>query len=141
MSWLEKSRQLISKRDKEGRSNYFCSKLFLVNITFTVQYFEQFTNNEFLDWHYERLCFTSFQDVPILCPLNYPSNLRFSDVFREYKRGTLGRNRLSFLSHFSPVLLFYNPCKYQKTLGFLVLSGGLKWKHWEEMAQIISYLC
>ena len=65
MTRLEKNRQLISKRDKE-RSNYFCCELFLANIPFMVQYFEQFTNNGFLDSCYERPCFTLFHDVPIL---------------------------------------------------------------------------
>ena len=66
MTRLEKN-QLISKRNK-GRSNYFCSKLFLANIPLMVQYFEQFTNNRFLDQYCERL-FHAFHDVPILYPL------------------------------------------------------------------------
>ena len=65
---------------------------------------------------------------------NYPSNLWFCDVFREYKKGTLGRNKSSFLTHFSPVFLFCTPYVRQKTL-------GIKSEHWEEMGEIISYLC
>ena len=36
MTWLEKNRKLISKRDKERRKNYFCPKLFFANIPFMV---------------------------------------------------------------------------------------------------------
>ena len=38
MTWSEKNRELILKRDKdkERMSNYFCSKLFLANIPFMV---------------------------------------------------------------------------------------------------------
>ena len=53
MTWLEKNRYLILKRDKERRSNYFCSELFRANIPFMVQCIEQFTNNGFLNWYYE----------------------------------------------------------------------------------------
>ena len=38
---------------------------------------------------------------------------------------------------------FYTPWKYQKTFGFLVFSGGIKWEHWPEMGsfdQIVSGL-
>ena len=118
MTRLERNRQLISKRDKdkERRSNYFCSKLFLVNIPFMVQYFEQFTNNGFLDWYYERLCVTLFHDVPIW----------FCDVFMEYKKGTLGRNKSSFLTHSRPVFLFCTPCERQKTLGRVKFQQNCK---------------
>ena len=27
------------------------------------------------------------------------------------------------------VLILYTPCEQQKTKGFLVFSGGIKWKH------------
>ena len=74
-------------------------------------------------------------------PRNYQSKLWFSDVFGDYKTGTLGRNKSNFLIHFSPVLLFYITCKRQKTLGLLLLPGGKKSEHWEEMGEIISYLC
>ena len=30
-------------------------------------------------------------NVPLLCPLKTPKNLWFSDVFRRYKKGTLGK--------------------------------------------------
>ena len=36
MTRLEKNRYLIPKRDKERKSNYFCSKIFLANIPFMV---------------------------------------------------------------------------------------------------------
>ena len=35
MTQLEKDRELISKRDKERRSNYFCTKLFLPILWFS----------------------------------------------------------------------------------------------------------
>ena len=28
---------------------------------------------------------------------------------------------------------FYASWKHQKTKGFVVFSGGIKWKHWSEM--------
>ena len=34
--------------------------------------FEQFANNGFLDWYYERFCFTFSHDIPILYPLKLP---------------------------------------------------------------------
>ena len=37
------------------------------------------------------------------------------------------------LGHFWPMLPFYTPRKHQKTKGFLVFSGGIKWEHWPEM--------
>ena len=76
-----------------------------------------------------------------ISPRHYQSELWFSNVFRDYKTRTLGRNSSSFLTHFSPLLLFYITCKRQKTLGLLLLPGGKKSEHWEEMGEIISYLC
>ena len=38
-----------------------------------------------------------------------------------------------FLTHFWPMFSFYTPWKHQKTSGFLVFSGGIKWEHWREM--------
>ena len=29
----------------------------------------------------------------------------------------------------------YTPWKHQKTVSFLVFSGGKKWEHWPEMGQ------
>ena len=37
--------------------------------------------------------------VPFLYPLKTSGNLRFSDVFRGYKKGTLGTNGLMILCH------------------------------------------
>ena len=65
-----------------------------------------------------------FTMFPFYTTWNYPSKLWFSDVFREYKRGTLGRNRSSFLTHFRPVFHFCTPCERQKTLGLLLFPGG-----------------
>ena len=73
-------------------------------------------------------------------PWNYPSNLWFSDVFREHKRGTVGRNKSSFLTHFSPVFLFCTHCECQKTLGLLLFPEVIKLEHWVEMGEILSYL-
>ena len=39
------------------------------------------------------------------------------------------------------MLLFCTPYKRQKTLGLLLFLGGMKSKHWEEMGQIISFMC
>ena len=39
-------------------------------------------------------------NFPILYPLKTPENLWFSGVFREYKMGTLARNRLKRCSKF-----------------------------------------
>ena len=50
-----------------------------------------------------------FTMSPFYTAWSYPSNLWFSDVFREYKRGTLGRNKSRFLTHSSSVFLFCNP--------------------------------
>ena len=71
----------------------------------------------------------------------FQSNFWFSDVFRNYKTGTLGRNRSSFLTHFSPVLFFYTPYKRQKVLYLPLFPCGIRLEHWEEMGEIISYLC
>ena len=37
------------------------------------------------------------------------------------------------LTHFRPLLLFYTPWKHQKTRGFLMFSGGIKWDYWPKM--------
>ena len=61
----------------------------------------------------------SFTMFLFYTPWNYPSKLRFSHVFREYKRGTLGKNKSRFLTYFSPVSLFCTPWERQKTLGLV----------------------
>ena len=38
------------------------------------------------------------------------------------------------LTYFLPMFPFYTPWEHQKTKGFLVFSGGIKWEHWPEMA-------
>ena len=68
---------------------------------------------------------TLFRNVPILYHLKLSKNIWFSDVFSGYKTGTLRRHWLSFLTYFSPVFLFYTTCKRQKSLGFLVIPGGI----------------
>ena len=42
-------------------------------------------------------------------------------------------NRQVKPSHFWQMFPFYTHWKHQKILGFLVFSGGIKWKHWPEM--------
>ena len=42
-------------------------------------------------------------------------------------------NSFKILTHFWPMFLFCTPWKYQKTKGFLMFSGGIKWEHWPEM--------
>ena len=90
----------------------------------TSLYFEQFTSNGFLDWYYERFWFTRFTMFPFYTTWNYPSNLRFSDVFREYKRETLIRNKSSFLTHRSPVFLFCTLLWTSKKLRSSIISRG-----------------
>ena len=34
------------------------------------------------------------------------------------------------LTYLWPMFPFYTPWKHQKTKGFLVFSGGIKWEHW-----------
>ena len=60
-------KELVDFKKKQRRSNYFCSKLFLANISFMFSILN--TLNGSLDWYDERLCFTLFRDVPILYPL------------------------------------------------------------------------
>ena len=43
----------------------------------------------------------------------------------------------SFLTYFRPVLLFFIPCKRQKSLVILLFPGGIKPRHWKEMGQIM----
>ena len=38
------------------------------------------------------------------------------------------------LIHFWPMFQFYTRWKHQKTKGFLVFSGGIKWEHWPEVS-------
>ena len=37
------------------------------------------------------------------------------------------------LTHFKQMFHFYTPRKYQKTIGFLAFSGGIKMKQWLEL--------
>ena len=41
------------------------------------------------------------------------------------------------LTHYCPVFSFYNPWKYQKTVGFLMFSRGIKSEHWTVMGSKI----
>ena len=49
------------------------------------------------------------------------------------------RNRIVYfvfnikLTYFWPIFPFYTPWKHQKTVDFLMVSGGIKWEHWLEM--------
>ena len=48
---------------------------------------------------------------------------------------------VGFLTHLYPTLPFYTPSKYQKTLGFLVFSGGVKWEYcWLKISNIYLLL-
>ena len=38
------------------------------------------------------------------------------------------------LTHISPMLHFYNPWKCQKTIGFLMFSGGMEMWYWTKMS-------
>ena len=42
-------------------------------------------------------------------------------------------NLTTSLTYFGSMFSFYTPWKHQKTFGFLVISGGIKWEHWPEM--------
>ena len=49
-----------------------------------------------------------------------------------------------FINPFPANAPFYTHRKHQKTFGFLVFSGGVKWEHWPEMgyrsnAQLLKY--
>ena len=39
----------------------------------------------------------------------------------------------SKLTHFRQIFPFYTPWKHQKTKGYLMFSGGIKWEVWPEM--------
>ena len=58
-------------------------------------------------------------NVPIFYPLETVEDLRFSDVPRGYKRGTLGWNELKSSTCFFSMLPFYTTWKHQKTKGDL----------------------
>ena len=49
-------------------------------------------------------------------------------------------NVLNGLNHFWPMFPFYTPLKHQKTFGFLMFSGGIKWEHWLEMDYALEKL-
>ena len=38
------------------------------------------------------------------------------------------------------MLPFDNPWRHQKTFGFLVFSGDIKWEHWPEMDKLWKFL-
>ena len=41
--------------------------------------------------------------------------------------------------NFQPMFPFYSPWKHQKTFGFLLFSGGIKWEHWPSWERSLSY--
>ena len=59
---------------------------------------------------------TLLPDVPLLYPLKASENLRFSDVFMEYKKGTPGSNGLILFSE----ILFSHLWKTNQVLGHLL---------------------
>ena len=60
--------------------------------------------------------------IPFLYPLKTSENLKFSDVFRGYRNGTLA---WIGLIHFVSLISFYNTWKHQKARGFhLHLTDG-----------------
>ena len=138
MTRLEKSRQLISKGDKERRNNYFCSKLFLANIPIMVKYFEQFTKNGFLDWYYERLWLTHFGDVPILYHLKLSKKPLVFWCFQGVWKGNIGKKQVKLFNSFQPTAPLLYPRESEKTLGLLLFPGGIKSEYWEEMGEIMS---
>ena len=134
--------QIVDFKKRQSRSNYFCCKLFLANVPLMVSILNNLLIMDSLISIMKDFVARFFTMLSFCVPWNYPSNLWFPDVFREYERGTLTRNKSSFLTHFSPVLLFSIPCERHKTFsGFLLSPGVIKSEHWEEMGEIISYLC
>ena len=123
MTRLEKNKYLVSKRDKGRRSNYFCSKLLLPIFPF---WFSILNNLLIMDSliGIMKYFFSHFSKMfPIHTPWNYQSILWSSDVFREYKTGTFGKNRSNFLTHFSPLFLLYTPVDVIKHLVFYCFKG------------------
>ena len=45
-----------------------------------------------------------------------------------------------FWTHFSPILNFYTPWKFQKTFGFLTFSGGKKWNFGLKWVNQLSWI-
>ena len=130
MTWLEKN-WLICKRDKERRSNYFCLNFFLPIFPLLFSILKNILIIDSLIGIKKGFVSRFFRMFRFYTPWIYESNHWFFYVFREYKRLTLGRNKSSFLTHFSATFLFYTPCKRQKTLGLLLFPGGIKSEHWE----------
>ena len=132
--------QIVDFKKRQRRGNYFCCKLFLANVPLMVSILNNLLIMDSLISIMKDFVSRFFTMLSFCAPWNYPSNLWFPDVFREYERGTLKRNKSSFLTHFRPVLLISIPCERHKTLGFLLFLGGIKSEHWEEMGEIIRYL-
>ena len=72
---------------------------------------------------------------------NKKNGIKSSNSEELWRGGRVSRCRASWksekdlcLTHFWPMFLFYTPWKHQKTKGFLVFSGGIKWEHWLEMS-------
>ena len=126
MTRLEKSRQLISKGDKERRNNYFCSKLFLANIPIMVKYFEQFTKNGFLDWYYERLWLTHFGDVPILYHRKLSKKPLVFWCFQGVWKGNIGKKQVKLFNSFQPTAPLLYPLWTWKNLRSSIISRGYK---------------
>ena len=60
------------------------------------------------------------------------------EMSESWKVGNFVLTEARFLQHwhltrFRRMFPFYIPWKHQKTKGFLLFSGGIKWKHWLEM--------
>ena len=80
-------------------------------------------------------CFVAFSSNKIGAQLSSLLNLTHEKPFVDIYDAT---NKTycqlkPFLTHFWPVFPFYTPWKHQKTKGFLVFSGGMKWEPWPEM--------
>ena len=39
------------------------------------------------------------------------------------------------------MFLFCSSCEFQRTLGILLFTGGIKSEDWEEVDEILNYLC
>ena len=49
--------------------------------------------------------------------------------------------RKMLLTRFRPVFHFYAPWNFQKTRGFLIISGGIEREHWLEMSLLCFNIC
>ena len=69
--------------------------------------------------------------------MNTVQSKRFDEHFKDCKYIICWNS----LSYFWPMFPFYTPWKHQKTRGFTVFSGSIKWEHWPEMGEASKEYC